>query len=185
MRRSLIASFDGTKVPDAAAAVSLPRWRLSLLRSDRKRRERTHAWSCTEGTLSLRRGVGRFLQDTSTRHQQVRFTANLRPCGAKPGSSDPVPSAVRPRASRRGGASGRGAAGRRRTGPASIKTSSSRLAGGGCSHLGSPEGTRGWCHKNRFTRLSHVGPSEGCLTVRAVWKARHLLNPAGIRGRES
>ena len=32
-----------------------------------------------------------------------------------------------------------------------------------------------------YARLSHVGPSEGCLTVRAVWKARPLLNPAGIR----
>lgn len=31
------------------------------------------------------------------------------------------------------------------------------------------------------TRLSHVGPSEGCLDVRAVWKARPYLNPAGIR----
>ena len=32
-----------------------------------------------------------------------------------------------------------------------------------------------------YSRLSHVGPSEGCLTVRAVWKARPYLNPAGIR----
>ena len=30
-----------------------------------------------------------------------------------------------------------------------------------------------------FDWLSHVGPSEGCLTVRAVWKARLVLNPAG------
>ena len=30
-----------------------------------------------------------------------------------------------------------------------------------------------------FDWLSHVGPSEGCLTVRAVWKARLVLSPAG------
>ena len=30
-----------------------------------------------------------------------------------------------------------------------------------------------------FDWLSHVGPSKGCLTVRAVWKARLVLNPAG------
>ena len=30
-----------------------------------------------------------------------------------------------------------------------------------------------------FDWLSHVGPSEGYLTVRAVWKARLVLNLAG------
>ena len=30
-----------------------------------------------------------------------------------------------------------------------------------------------------FDWLSHVGPSGGCLTVRAVWKARLVLNLAG------
>ena len=30
-----------------------------------------------------------------------------------------------------------------------------------------------------FRWLSHVCPSEGCLTVRAVWNARLVLNPAG------
>ena len=40
-----------------------------------------------------------------------------------------------------------------------------------------------WClRKGRpFYRLSHVGPSEGCLAVRAVWKAHPDLNPAGVR----
>ena len=33
--------------------------------------------------------------------------------------------------------------------------------------------------KGGFDWLNHVGPSEGCLTVRAVWKARLVLNPAG------
>jgi hypothetical protein len=33
--------------------------------------------------------------------------------------------------------------------------------------------------KGGFDWLSHVGPSEGCLTVRAESKAYLVLNPAG------
>ena len=55
------------------------------------------------------------------------------------------------------------------------------LAGGGCTHLGSPEGISVCGEVDRFDRLSHVGPSEGCLAVRAVWKAHPDLNPTGIR----
>ena len=33
--------------------------------------------------------------------------------------------------------------------------------------------------KGGFDWLSHVGPSEGCLTVLPVWKAHLVLNPAG------